>query len=223
MTANTKSVTTVPTAANGSQRVGARGHAVPVGSGWVDTSTTLRPGPAPVGPPGDVSRGCAAERTDRGLMADLDHALALRADGTDRWVAFADPDHESISGMFGGWTAAIMLGAVERSVAGTAAPRAHRQLPRRIAPGETWPINPPNAWAAGGRSSTGGRTRRLPDRDDILASALVVLANRRPTDGHCQWTMPDAPEPDTLEQLEAPGPQGKQTMIRADRGRVRER
>jgi hypothetical protein len=57
-------------------------------------------------------------------MADLDHALALRADGTDRWVAFADPDHESISGMFGGWTAAIILGAVERSAAGTATPSA---------------------------------------------------------------------------------------------------
>ncbi len=44
-------------------------------------------------------------------MADLDDALALRADGPDRWAAFADPDHESISGMFGGWTAAVMLGA----------------------------------------------------------------------------------------------------------------
>ena len=47
MTANTKRVTTVPTAANGSQRVGAGGHPVRVGRGWVITSTTLRPGPAP--------------------------------------------------------------------------------------------------------------------------------------------------------------------------------
>ena len=156
-------------------------------------------------------------------MADLDHALALRADGTDRWVAFADPDHESISGMFGGWTAAIMLGAVERSAAGTATPSALTvNFLGPIAPGGDVAVTAQRL--GGGRSIEHWRADAwLPDRDDILASALVVLANRRPTDGHCQWTMPDAPEPDTLEQLEAPGPQGKQTMIRAIVGRVRER
>jgi acyl-CoA thioesterase len=151
-------------------------------------------------------------------MADLDHALALRADGTDRWVAFADPDHESISGMFGGWTTAIMLGAVERSAAGTAAPSALTvNFLGPIAPGGDVAVTAQRL--GGGRSIEHWRAdARLPDRDDILASALVVLADRRPTDGHCQCTMPDAPEPDTLEQLEAPGPQGKQTMIRAIAG-----
>ena len=151
-------------------------------------------------------------------MADLDHALTLRTDGTDRWVAFADPDHESISGMFGGWTAAIMLGAVERSAAGTATPSALTvNFFGPIAPGGDVAITAQRL--GGGRSIEHWRAdARLPDRDDILAAALVVLADRRPTDGHCQWTMPDAPEPDTLEQLEAPGPQGKQTMIRAIAG-----
>jgi acyl-CoA thioesterase len=147
-------------------------------------------------------------------MADLDDALALREDGPDRWVAFADPDHESISGMFGGWTAAIMLGAVERSAAGTASPSALTvNFLGPIAPGGDVAVTAHRL--GGGRSIEHWRTdARLPGHDDVVASALVVLANRRPTEEHCQWTMPAAPEPDTLEQVDAPGAQGRQTMIR---------
>ena len=57
-------------------------------------------------------------------MPELDGALALRAHGPGRWLAYADPDHESITAMFGGWTAAIALGAVVRSADGTATPAA---------------------------------------------------------------------------------------------------
>jgi acyl-CoA thioesterase len=151
-------------------------------------------------------------------MPDLDHALTLRPDGPDRWLAFADPDHESISAMFGGWTAAVTLGAVVRSADGPATPSA-------LTVNYLGPIPPGGDVAltvqrlGGGRSLEHWRAEARPTgADDLLASALVVLANRRPTDGHCQWTMPDAPEPDTLEHLVAPGPQGKQTMIRAIAG-----
>ncbi len=41
-------------------------------------------------------------------MAHLDAALALAPDG-EHWRAHADADHESISSMFGGWTAAVLL------------------------------------------------------------------------------------------------------------------
>jgi acyl-CoA thioesterase len=151
-------------------------------------------------------------------VADLEHALALQPDGPDRSLAFADPDHQSISGMFGGWTAAVMLGAVVRSASGTATPSA-------LTVNYLGPI-PPDAEVTvtaqrlgGGRSIEHWRAdARLRARDALLATALVALTNRRPTDGHCQWTMPDAPEPDTLEQVEAPGPQGKQTMIRSISG-----
>ena len=53
-------------------------------------------------------------------MAHLDAALALEPDHDGRWRAHADPDHESISSMFGGWTAAVLLRAVLATAASAA-------------------------------------------------------------------------------------------------------
>ena len=64
-------------------------------------------------------------------MAHLDAALALEPDGDGRWRAHADPDHESISSMFGGWTAAVLLHAVVATAAhsrpGATRNRRHRR------------------------------------------------------------------------------------------------
>jgi acyl-CoA thioesterase len=111
-----------------------------------------------------------------------------------------------------------MLGAVVRSAASTATPSALTvNFLGPIAPGGDVAVTTQRL--GGGRSVEHWRAdARLSDGDDVRAAALVVLTNRRPSDEHCQWTMPGAPEPDTLEQLEAPGPQGKQTMIRAISG-----
>ncbi len=43
---------------------------------------------------------------------------------------------------------------------------------------------------------------------------MVVMANRRATDGHCQKAMPPAPDPELLEEIHAPGRQGRQTTVR---------
>lgn len=57
-------------------------------------------------------------------MGSVGDALALRPGGPDRWLAFADPDHESITAMFGGRTAGVALGSVLRSATGGATPSA---------------------------------------------------------------------------------------------------
>ena len=45
--------------------------------------------------------------------------------------------------------------------------------------------------------------------------ASVVLATRRDSDGHLEITMPEAPDPATLEETyPAPGPAGTRTMMR---------
>ena len=41
-----------------------------------------------------------------------------------RWTAHAEPDHQSITGMFGGWTAGVLLNAVMSTADGTASPSA---------------------------------------------------------------------------------------------------
>jgi acyl-CoA thioesterase len=67
----------------------------------------------------------------------------------------------------------------------------------------------------GGRSIEHWRADlRAVDADDLLATALVVLSNRRATDAHTQFEMPDVPAPDGLERIHAPGSQGQQSEIR---------
>jgi acyl-CoA thioesterase len=164
-------------------------------------------------------------------MGSLDDALALTSMGTDRWQLFADPDHESANGMFGGWTAAASLAAVlasarERTASasdgdgdggGAAAPRRPAALTVNyvgvVVPG-TEPIvhvehlggsRSIDHWRADLRTAVDG---------DVLASATVILASPRPTDGHTQPTMPPAPEPQTLPEFHPPGAQGHQTELR---------
>jgi acyl-CoA thioesterase len=151
-------------------------------------------------------------------MPSLDQALAVRPDGADRWVAYADPDHESISAMFGGWTAAVVLSAVVRASGGTASPIA--MTVNFIAP-----ITPGNDVAVSVHHLGGGRSIghwradvRMVGSDIVLAYAMVVLANRRATDSHNQFTMPEVPDPEMLEEIQAPGPQGRQTQIRSISG-----
>ena len=150
----------------------------------------------------------------RWRMSTLDRALTLRPDGPERWLAYADPDHESISAMFGGWTAAIALNAVMRSTTQTASPSAMTiNYIRPISPGDDVVITVQHL--GGGRSINHCRADvSMRANDLMLATAFVVLTNRRVTDSHLQVTMPTVPDPETLEQIHAPGPQGQQTMIR---------
>jgi acyl-CoA thioesterase len=151
-------------------------------------------------------------------VGSLDEALALRPGGTDEWLVYADPDHESISAMFGGWTAAIALGAVIRTASGTAAPSALTiNYVGPIVPGADIAVTVERL--GGGRSIEHWRADvRTAGSNALLASATVVLTNRRETEPHLQLRMPEVADPDALEAISAPGPQGGQTMIRAISG-----
>lgn len=147
-------------------------------------------------------------------MGSIADALALRPDGPDRWLAFADPDHESITAMFGGWTAGVALGSVVRSTTGGATPSALTiNFIGAITPDQEVAIDVHRL--GGGRSIEHWRADIRPAAlRTVLAWALVVLTNRRDTDGHAQFAMPAVPDPETLEEFHAPGPQGQQTMVR---------
>lgn len=147
-------------------------------------------------------------------MGSLDEALALHPLGPDRWQAHADPDHESINAMFGGWTAAASLAAVLASASSALTPSALTvNFIGAVAPG-TRPVlhvehlggsRSIDHWRADLRADEGG---------DLLASATAVLTARRRGDEHDQWVMPDAPGPATLPEFHAPGTQGQQTDLR---------
>jgi acyl-CoA thioesterase len=147
-----------------------------------------------------------------GTASALEEALTLRA-SEQGWTAFADPRYESMTAMFGGWTAAIALRATLHSAADDALPSAITvNFVDRIEPGSE----------VQARSKCVGRTRSVqqwltelvaPD-DRTLALATVVLTNRRETHGHTQFSMPDAPDPESVDEGRPPGPQGERSSFR---------
>ena len=150
-------------------------------------------------------------------MTSFDEAMTLHLLEDGRLRGHADRRHESISGMFGGWTAALSLQAVlhsARAGGSTATPAALTvQFVDRITPGEDVVLSV--ARLGGGRSLEHWRAELLPaDGDRVLAHAMVTLANRRASDTHVELMMPEAPDPTSLEEFHAPGAQGQQTMIR---------
>jgi acyl-CoA thioesterase len=150
-------------------------------------------------------------------MAHLDAALALDRLDEHRWRAHADADHESISAMFGGWTTAVLLRAALAATATDAQPSAvTANFIRPVVPGSDVTIT---ALRLGGGRSLEHWRAELHAIDDaeapeLLATALIVLTNRRDSDAHLQLVMPVVPDPEGLEQIHAPGPQGQQTDIR---------
>jgi acyl-CoA thioesterase len=150
-------------------------------------------------------------------VSDLEDALTLKR-GDGYWEVFADPRYESANAMFGGWTTAVALRAVILSGDGAATPSAvTTNFVSPILPGTAVRIRTQRV--GGSRSVSHWLAELLPgDGDEVLALATVVLATRRETDGHTQPEMPSAPDPESLEVVHAPGPQGERTAIRPIHG-----
>ena len=139
-------------------------------------------------------------------MSDLEEALTLRS-GDEGSTAFADPRYESINAMFGGWTTAIALRATLEAAENAALPSAITvNFVDRVEPGAK--VHTRSRLVGSSRSVEHWLTELLSADSRTLALATVVLSNRRDTDGHTQPSMPEAPDPETLDECPPPGPQG---------------
>jgi len=154
---------------------------------------------------------------------DLEGALDL-GDGSDGIRAItADPNYESANGMFGGWTAAVLLKGVLLEAA--ALPDHATAMPVAVTVNFVGQVLPGTDLLVETRRVGGGRSvshwsgeLRSPD-GDVRATATTVLAVRRETDGHVDVTMPRAPDPETLPVVDAaPGPMGERTTVRPVEG-----
>ena len=134
-------------------------------------------------------------------MVSIGESLALRPDGDGRWIAHAEPDHQSITGMFGGWTAGILLGAVTSTADGTASPSAMTvSYVGAVPPGDDVLVTVEHL--GGGRSINQWRADVRSMTEDVLfATAVVALTKRRPSPPHQQLQMPSTPEPASLERI----------------------
>jgi acyl-CoA thioesterase len=146
-------------------------------------------------------------------LGDLDQALKLSRSGEEVWTAHADPNYESMNGMFGGWTAAVALRAVCDEADGKAAPSALTvNFVGKVEPGSDVLIR--TRRVGGGRFVSYWQSE-VTLNEVTLATASVVLTERRDTDGHLEITMPDAPDPSMLEvTYPAPGPCGERAVVR---------
>lgn len=143
----------------------------------------------------------------------LEAALTLRP-GSGRWEATADPGYEAVDGQCGGWTAAIVLAAVQNSAdAGQVASALTVNFLAPVVPGSTVRIRPRRR--GGGESVSHWSADMKPgEGDELLAAALVVLTNRRPTDEHLQAVKPDVPDPEALEEFHPPETIGARIDVR---------
>jgi acyl-CoA thioesterase len=149
------------------------------------------------------------------MIPTLEEALALHVTGEGSYRAYADPDNEAGTGMFGGWTAAVLLKSVlcDPRADGEAAAINVNYI-RRIPPRSelTVKCEPVD----GGPSVTTWRADIfVENRETPSASAHVVLANKRDSDGFTERAPPEAPDPDTLPMIHPPASFGQRVDMRA--------
>ena len=146
-------------------------------------------------------------------LGDLEQALRLTRSGEMEWTTSADLNYEAMNGMFGGWSAAVALRAVCDEAKGEAAPSALTvNFVSKVEPGSNVVIR--TRRVGGGRSVSHWQSELIAN-DVTVATASVVLTERRATDGHLDVTMPDAPDPSTIEvTYPAPGPCGERASVR---------
>lgn len=142
-------------------------------------------------------------------MAALDTSLALAPIAEDQWRARADPQQTANTGMFGGWTAALLLKSVldDPRAEGSASAITVNYV-GRIEPGAA--LNLRTQKLGGSRSVATWRSEVFIDgSDDVAATANVVIANRRESDRFTEPKFPEASPPETKPLFKPPAPFGE--------------
>ncbi len=155
----------------------------------------------------------------------LDASLALHpGERPHTWQAVADPAREANTGMFGGWTAALLLKAVQADAAlagedGGGSPSAlSLNFMKRVPPGAALTLRTQCLGAS--RSVATWQAQLFATGDDSapLTVATAVLTRRRETHGFTELVCPQAPAPETCPKFHPPGPFGQHTLVRPVHG-----
>jgi len=145
-------------------------------------------------------------------MIDLDRSLALEPAGENFWRARADPACEANTGMFGGWTAALMVKAARASGDSGTPVAITISFANRIEPSST--IDVRATQISEGRSISHQRVDILGADGEVRASASIVSARRRENDRFVECVFPNAPAPENFPEFHPPGPFGATVDVR---------
>lgn len=148
----------------------------------------------------------------------FDETSRLRSDGNHVWVGLADPRQEATAGMYGGWTAALLLRAVLSDAIGQGSPSTLTvHFIKAITPGSEVKIRTQNI--GGGRSLSIWQAEvQVAGTEGIAAIAAVILSKRRESHSFTDMCMPSAPPPETLAEFQALGKWGQFNTYRPCRG-----
>ena len=146
-------------------------------------------------------------------MTEFDESLALVRVAEKEWTGRADPRREASTGMFGGWTSALLLKAVQSDAVDAGSPVSLSvHFVNAVIPGSALTVRTRSL--GGSRALSTWQAELLPEGAEGLAAvATVVLAKRRETFGFTDAVMPEAPPPDGLPQLHPPGTFGQRSRF----------
>ena len=151
-------------------------------------------------------------------MNELDESLELRATGPHAWGAHADPRREASTGMFGGWTAALLLKAVLADAGDQGSPVSLSvNFVSMLTPGSALRIAT-RPLGSGRALSTWQAEVAGVDAEGPGAVATVILARRRESLGFTDAQMPEAPPPEGLREFHPPGSFGERSALRPVHG-----
>lgn len=139
-------------------------------------------------------------------MTQFDDSLALDVVGPGQWRGQAQPLFVANNGMFGGWTVALLLKAVISDPAATGSVIAMTvNFVSAVPPGSSLTLR--TGCIGAGRSLAHWRCDlMLEGSEAVLATATVILANRRDSDRFTEGVMPDIALPETLTGFRPPFP-----------------
>ena len=151
-------------------------------------------------------------------MNEFDESIALSPSAAHEWTGRADPRREASTGMFGGWTSALLLKAVLGDAVDAGSPvslSVHFLSP--VIPGGLLTLR--TRHLGGSRALSTWQAELIPQGAQGPApDATVVLAKRRETFGFTDAVMPQAPPPETLPTFHPPGTFGERSLARPVHG-----
>lgn len=147
-------------------------------------------------------------------LGNLEEALVLRRTGSSLWRGHTDPAYEGHTGMYGGYTAALLLKAIVSEPHIIGAPSALTVNYVKALPPDT---------EVELRTRLLGATRSIQNwtvevavagAADVSAFASVVMTARREIDGNVQPVMPNVPPPEQVDAVTFASRFGRQSPVR---------
>ncbi len=153
-------------------------------------------------------------------MNEFDESIQLQAQSTNVWTAHADHRRVAMSGMYGGWTATLLLHAILKDAvdAGSVSALTIHFL-HAIIPGSALTVRTRNVNSSRSLSVWHAEVE-VDGVPGPAATATAVIARRRDSFSFVDIAMPDVPPPDTLPELHPPGTFGERSLVRPAIGRT---